>query len=123
MADQFDHHYGSDSLDIELNKKLKQLHNNMKPGLSANLNTDNSGEKVEVSTEMNNKAVTELADSYKRILTHVGEDPAREGLLKTPNRAAKAMMYFTKGYSEQIEGRICNCETCLVFCKFFCVEV
>ncbi|RXG70903.1 GTP cyclohydrolase 1 [Armadillidium vulgare] len=32
-----------------------------------------------------------------------GEDPEREGLLKTPERAAKALLFFTKGYDQTIE--------------------
>ena len=44
------------------------------------------------------------ADSFKNILERLGEDPQRQGLLKTPERAAKAIMYFTKGYEENIAG-------------------
>lgn len=33
----------------------------------------------------------------------MGEDPARQGLMRTPERAAKAIMFFTKGYKEKIE--------------------
>ena len=40
-----------------------------------------------------------LADSYKNIIKNIGEDPEREGLLKTPERIAKAMQYLTQGYS------------------------
>ncbi|HET6513304.1 MAG TPA: GTP cyclohydrolase I FolE [Candidatus Kapabacteria bacterium] len=40
---------------------------------------------------------------YKSILTEVGEDPHRIGLLRTPHRAAKAMEYLTSGYSMDIE--------------------
>ncbi|VDL90733.1 unnamed protein product [Schistocephalus solidus] len=36
------------------------------------------------------------------VLSCVGEDPDREGLVKTPERAARAMFYFTKGYEERI---------------------
>jgi len=39
----------------------------------------------------------------KQILEAIGEDPQREGLLKTPQRMAKAMMWFTKGYEDDIE--------------------
>ena len=50
-------------------------------------------------------AVAAMADSYRGILESVGEDPNRQGLLKTPERAAKAMLYFTKGYDEKIAGK------------------
>ena len=39
-----------------------------------------------------------LADHYREILTLLGEDPEREGLLKTPMRVAKAMQVLTRGY-------------------------
>jgi GTP cyclohydrolase I len=43
--------------------------------------------------------VTEgLIDSYQQVLTLIGEDPTREGLVKTPERLAKAMQYLTHGY-------------------------
>ena len=44
----------------------------------------------------------ELKDSYHAILTAVGEDPSREGLLDTPKRAAKAMEYLTQGYRQTL---------------------
>ena len=40
----------------------------------------------------------ELAGHYRQILTLLGEDPEREGLLKTPIRVAKAMQVLTRGY-------------------------
>ena len=40
----------------------------------------------------------ELAGHYRQILTLLGEDPEREGLLKTPLRVAKAMQVLTRGY-------------------------
>ena len=49
-------------------------------------------------------AVRDMADAYRMIITSVGEDPARQGLLRTPERAAKAFLYFTKGYDEKIKG-------------------
>ena len=42
----------------------------------------------------------ELAAHYKEILILLGEDPAREGLEKTPMRVAKAMQVLTRGYTQ-----------------------
>lgn len=44
--------------------------------------------------------VEALKEHYAAILRLLGEDPAREGLLKTPERVAKAMAFLTKGYDE-----------------------
>lgn len=44
--------------------------------------------------------VEQLKHHYEAILRLVGEDPAREGLVKTPERVAKAMSFLTKGYDE-----------------------
>ena len=44
-----------------------------------------------------------VAASYRSVLKQVGEDPNREGLVDTPMRAAKAMMFFTKGYTETVQ--------------------
>jgi GTP cyclohydrolase I len=41
-----------------------------------------------------------LMKNYQEVLSSLGEDPAREGLLKTPERVAKAMQYLTQGYSQ-----------------------
>lgn len=45
-----------------------------------------------------------MVEAYKSIISHLGEDINRQGLLKTPQRAAKAMLYFTKGYEENFDG-------------------
>ena len=42
----------------------------------------------------------EIARHYREILRLLGEDPEREGLVKTPERVAKALQFLTKGYSE-----------------------
>ena len=44
--------------------------------------------------------IGKMAAHYKEILRLLGEDPAREGLVKTPERVAKAMAFMTKGYTE-----------------------
>lgn len=42
----------------------------------------------------------EIAKHYREILKLLGEDPDREGLVKTPERVAKALQFLTKGYEE-----------------------
>jgi GTP cyclohydrolase IA len=42
-------------------------------------------------------------DLYSELLTRLGENPERDGLLKTPQRTAQAMTFLTKGYSEDPE--------------------
>jgi GTP cyclohydrolase I len=44
-----------------------------------------------------------IASYMKEILPLLGEDPNREGLIKTPERVAKAMQHLTRGYSEDPE--------------------
>jgi GTP cyclohydrolase I len=47
-----------------------------------------------------------LMKSYKDVLIHLGEDPEREGLLKTPERVAKAMQFMTQGYFQDAKAII-----------------
>ncbi|XP_020957912.1 GTP cyclohydrolase 1 isoform X2 [Sus scrofa] len=54
------------------------------------------------SEEDNELNLPNLAAAYTSILRSLGEDPQRQGLLKTPWRAATAMQFFTKGYQETI---------------------
>ncbi|WP_395764666.1 GTP cyclohydrolase I FolE [Stutzerimonas balearica] len=44
-----------------------------------------------------------LEHNYTQILTQLGEDVSREGLLDTPKRAAKAIQYLCKGYQQTLE--------------------
>lgn len=46
----------------------------------------------------------EITDHYKSVIELLGEDSEREGLIKTPERAAKAMQFLTKGYNEEPKG-------------------
>lgn len=45
--------------------------------------------------------LSSLKNDYSDIITSIGEDVNREGLLKTPERAAKAIQFLTKGYDEE----------------------
>lgn len=44
------------------------------------------------------KITSQLIENYKETISLLGEDAAREGLVKTPERVAKAMQYLTQGY-------------------------
>ena len=52
--------------------------------------------KIEAYSE---EVTTGLAESYRQAIKLLGEDPEREGLLKTPERIAKAMQFITQGYN------------------------
>lgn len=49
------------------------------------------------------QTTNEIAAHVKEILRLLGEDPEREGLVKTPERVAKAMQYLTQGYGQDGE--------------------
>ena len=51
----------------------------------------------------NAENIEELASIYHRVLELIGEDPSREGLLRTPVRVAKAMNFLTNGYNMNAE--------------------
>lgn len=55
------------------------------------------------SEEYSPKVTENLMESFNVLLREVGEDPDREGLVKTPERAAKAMQFLTQGYAQNAE--------------------
>ncbi len=57
--------------------------------------------KVEAKENVHTEILT---NSFKNILDHIGEDSQREGLLKTPERAAKAMQFLTQGYQQDADA-------------------
>ena len=52
------------------------------------------------------KDLKKLKELTKALLIEIGEDPSREGLLKTPDRVAKSWKYFSKGYNANIDDII-----------------
>ncbi|KAK8801421.1 hypothetical protein WA171_004563 [Blastocystis sp. BT1] len=56
----------------------------------------------------NEERLNTMADAFRTILRCIGEDPEREGLRKTPMRAAQAMLFCCQGYSQNLESVINN---------------
>jgi len=52
----------------------------------------------------NDALIENLKTHYKGVLEQLGEDPNREGLVKTPERVAKAMLFLTQGYDLNAEA-------------------
>jgi len=57
---------------------------------------------------MNDKDKKHLEEITKSLLESIGEDPNREGLLKTPQRVAKSWEFLSKGYDEDLDILINN---------------
>jgi len=78
-----------------------------KPSLDANprqrLSQLDRGSETTIQADASDK-LQRMEDAFKTILECVGEDVNRSGIVKTPSRAAKAFLYFTKGYEEDVAG-------------------
>lgn len=59
-------------------------------------------DRLEQTPEQAQERVQKLSGAIRTILECIGEDPDRQGLAETPERYAKAMMFFTKGYEENL---------------------
>ena len=102
---------GAVSTELEVEDKIKQLKLSQIAATNGDSKTavvlsPTRKAKNKVDEELKNEeTVADIADNYKSVLALLGEDTNRQGLLKTPERAAKAMMFFTKGYRENISGK------------------
>lgn len=54
-------------------------------------------------TDLSDETLRQIAGHYREILKLIGEDMDRDGLVKTPERAAKAIAYCTRGYRQDLD--------------------
>ena len=64
----------------------------------ATMRQENEMDGYEKIDQYNTHIVARIAGKYRAILKDLGENPAREGLAKTPERVAKALQFLTHGY-------------------------
>lgn len=56
--------------------------------------------------EYGDQSLDFLKNAYTNLIASTGEDVKRVGLLKTPDRAAKAFQFFTSGYHYELKGKL-----------------
>lgn len=69
---------------------------------------DRSSSHHQESESLAEVGFDEMTNAVRTILLGVGEDPEREGLLKTPKRVAEAMRFLTSGYEQSLEELVNN---------------
>ncbi len=62
--------------------------------------------RLQATDEERAEREKKLSAAVRTILECIGEDPDREGLLKTPDRYAKALLWMTRGYEERLAGTL-----------------
>ncbi|MEC4984930.1 MAG: GTP cyclohydrolase I FolE [Oscillatoria sp. PMC 1068.18] len=93
------HRSQSTSLTNEKNTVVQ----NPSPSLSARPDRNTHiGKQTELETASEPEKA-KMMEAVRDILDGVGEDPEREGLLKTPKRVAEAMQFLTQGYNQSLE--------------------
>lgn len=78
------------------------LENNTMTSIS-NFNACSDDECLDTMDTTENHIVEQLSGAVTTLLEGLGEDPEREGLLKTPERVAKSLRFLTKGYRQDPE--------------------
>ena len=88
---------GISKLTLKEQKKLKRTPEPKLKPLQRSLELDPDAGNFLLPHDERYDNLDRLSESYRDILEGVGENPEREGLLDTPKRAARALLYFTKG--------------------------
>ncbi|MBE9102237.1 GTP cyclohydrolase I FolE [Vacuolonema iberomarrocanum] len=77
-------------------------------GVSVRPDRSSSGISAAAPQGKTEVGMDEMMESVRTMLQAVGEDPEREGLLKTPKRVAEAMRFLTSGYDQSLEELVNN---------------
>src|SRR6185437_3394435 len=87
------------------NNSVEYFGNNKKPGMKKQkthshvvMDDDKNSNNYVRIEKYNGTLVKSLSEEYGKLLSEIGENPKRQGLLKTPERAAKAIQFLTHGY-------------------------
>ena len=60
------------------------------------------------SPEESQARITRISQHVEKILVELGEDPTRDGIKKTPERYAKALLFLTRGYEMKLSSIVAN---------------
>lgn len=66
--------------------------------INREMGRQNEMDGYEKIDQYNPETIAKIGSHYKEILKLIGEEPSREGLLKTPERVAKSLQFLTHGY-------------------------
>ena len=91
--------------------------------LNNRLDSEEYDEYMNKGNENREETVACLTKHYHNILKDIGENPKRQGLLKTPERAAKAFRYYTCGYNIKLEGMYYVSMNFMVLSNLQCTHV
>lgn len=90
----------SSPIDATLNARLGSIQVNRNAGISTPISSSGLSEDSFLLESDTKLKIQKISEAVTSILECLGEDPSRPGLLKTPERYAKALLYLTKGYKE-----------------------
>lgn len=74
--------------------------------MSNDISVKNGVSVTAASSPAPDAPVPELEELIRQMIPHLGEDPSREGLLRTPERVAKSMRWLTRGYHQSVSEAI-----------------